>query len=423
MLDIKLIRENAAMIRARLSKRGGDYGLDALLSLDAQRLRLIQKTEQLKQSRNELSANIGEKKKSGENSDIEQAKSREIGGEIKALDESLKKTGEEIESMLLSIPNIPHESTPDGEDEAANREVLKWGEIPKFSFAPKSHVELGESLGILDFGRAAKIAGARFSLAKGPAAEMERALINFMLEIQTKEHGYTEVAPPFMVNTSAMTGSGQLPKFADDLFKIENSDYWLIPTAEVPVTNILSGELLDLSDLPISYAAYTPCFRAEAGSYGKDTIGLIRQHQFSKVELVKFTAPEDGERQLERILKDAEEILRRLNLPYRVVTLCSGDLGFSAAKTYDIEVWVPSQNKYREISSCSWFTDYQARRINLRFRRDKKSRPQFVHTLNGSGLAVGRTMVAVMENYQLENGSIEIPKALRPYMGGLDAIV
>ncbi len=423
MLDIKLIRENAAMIRARLSKRGGDYGLDALFSLDAQRLRLIQKTEQLKQSRNELSANIGEKKKSGENSDIEQAKSREIGGEIKALDESLKKTGEEIESMLLSIPNIPHESTPDGEDEAANREVLKWGEIPKFSFAPKSHVELGESLGILDFGRAAKIAGARFSLAKGPAAEMERALINFMLEIQTKEHGYTEVAPPFMVNTSAMTGSGQLPKFADDLFKIENSDYWLIPTAEVPVTNILSGELLDLSDLPISYAAYTPCFRAEAGSYGKDTIGLIRQHQFSKVELVKFTAPEDGERQLERILKDAEEILRRLNLPYRVVTLCSGDLGFSAAKTYDIEVWVPSQNKYREISSCSWFTDYQARRINLRFRRDKKSRPQFVHTLNGSGLAVGRTMVAVMENYQLENGSIEIPKALRPYMGGLDAIV
>jgi len=423
MLDIKLVRENSDMIRARLSRRGGDYGLDELLSMDTERLQLIQKTEQLKQSRNKLSKIIGEKKKSGQTSEKEEAKSRKTGGEIRVLDENLKKTVEDIEARLLSIPNIPHESTPDGDDEAANKEILKWGKIPKFSFAPKSHVELGESLGILDFGRAAKIAGARFSLAKGAAAAMERALINFMLEIHTKDNGYTEIAPPFMVNTSAMTGTGQLPKFADDLFKIENSDYWLIPTAEVPVTNIFSGEILDFSDLPISYTAYTPCFRAEAGSYGRDTIGLIRQHQFSKVELVKFTAPEDGESQLEKILKDAEEILKRLNLPYRVVTLCSGDLGFSATKTYDIEVWIPSQNKYREISSCSWFTDFQARRINLKFRRDKKSRPQFIHTLNGSGLAVGRAMVAVMENYQLENGSIEVPEALRPYMGGLEIIV
>lgn len=423
MLDIKLIRENADIARARLSRRGGDYDLDTLLALDTERLRLIQKTEELKQSRNEISRKIGEKKKSGQNAGEEQAKSREIGDEIKALDENLKKTEEDIDARLLSIPNIPHESTPDGEDESANKEVLKWGDIPKFSFTPKSHVELGENLGILDFGRAAKIAGARFSLATGAAATMERALINFMLEIHTKEHKYTEVAPPYMVNTAAMTGTGQLPKFAADLFKIENSDYWLIPTAEVPVTNIFSGEILDLSDLPISYAAYTPCFRAEAGSYGRDTIGLIRQHQFSKVELVKFTTPEDGENQLEKITKDAEEILKRLNLPYRVITLCAGDLGFSATKTYDIEVWIPSQNKYREISSCSWFTDYQARRINLKFRREKKGKPEFVHTLNGSGLAVGRTMVAVMENYQREDGSIEIPEALRSHMGGLDMIV
>ena len=328
----------------------------------------------------------------------------------------------DIRSRLLCIPNLPDESVPDGSDESANVQIRIWGAPRSFSFTPKSHVELGEKLGILDFGRAVKLAGARFALYLGAGATMERGLVNFMVDTHTGKHGYTEVAPPYMVRSCVMTGTGQLPKFADDLFKIENSDHWLIPTAEAPVTNIHSGEILDEESLPASYVAYTPCFRAEAGSYGRDTVGLIRQHQFNKVELVKLVKPENSQEQLAKLTGHAERILQLLNIPYRVVILCGGDLGFSSAKTYDIEAWIPSQNRYREISSCSWFTDYQARRMNLRFRRGKKSKPEFVHTLNGSGLAVGRTVVAIMENYQNADGSIEVPPALRPYMGGLDVI-
>ncbi len=422
MLDIKSIRENEQRVRALLEKRGGDYDIGGLLKLDKDRLHLVHKTDELKRARNEISRIIGARKKSGENADDIQSESRRIGSEIKELESSLKNIESDIRSKLLTIPNTPDETIPEGDDESFNVEIRRWGETPEFTFRPRSHVELGEALGILDFSRAAKIAGARFTVYKGPGAELERALINFMLDIHTREHGYLEVAPPYLVNSDTMTGTGQLPKFKDDLFKISSTDYWLIPTAEAPLTNLYAGEILDGADMPVLMCAFTPCFRSEAGSYGRDTTGLIRQHQFNKVELVKLAYAEEAESELEKLTGNAEEILRRLNLPYRVVNLCGGDLGFSAAKTYDLEVWVPSQGKYREISSCSWFTDYQARRANIRVRRGKKSKPEYVHTLNGSGLAVGRTVVAIMENMQCDDGSISIPKALRPYMNGLETI-
>ncbi len=422
MLDIKLIRENPESVRQNLARRGGEHQIDKILELDMQRLESIKKTESLKRDRNEKTKLIGARKKAGEDTAEIQEQTRKLSEKAKQLETGLKNIESDIRTTLLMTPNLCHDSVPDGAEEADNVEVRKWGEVPEFSFKPKSHVELGADSGTMDFARAAKIAGARFSILSGAAAQMERALISFMLDIHTTEHGYTEIAPPFMVNSDAMLGTGQLPKFREDQFKIENSDYWLIPTAEVPLTNIYSGEILSAAALPLFLTAYTPCFRAEAGSYGKDTTGLIRQHQFSKVEMVKIVTPDQGEAELEKLTGNAEEILQRLGLPYRVVNLCAGDLGISSTKTYDLEVWVPSQNKYREISSCSLFTDYQARRLNLRYRKEEKSKPEFVYTINGSGLAVGRTIVAIFENYQREDGSIEIPEALRPYMRGLEEI-
>ncbi|VAX18623.1 Seryl-tRNA synthetase [hydrothermal vent metagenome] len=424
MLDIKQIRENPELIEAGLLKRGKvDYGIGKLIALDKERRDLLQMADDLKKLRNDASREIGARKKAGENTDEAQAKVKETGEKIKSHDDRIKEIDDEVRQILLNIPNIPDGSVPEGADENANVEIRKFGEIPEFDFVPKAHHELGEALGILDFKRAAKLSGARFVLYKGAGALLERALINFMLDMHINEHGYTEVAPPYMVSAETMTGTGQLPKFADDLFKIEGRDLWLIPTAETPVTNIYAGEILSGADLPLKMVAYTPCFRSEAGSYGRDTTGLIRQHQFNKVELVKITKPEDSANELEKLTTNAEEVLKRLGLPYRVITLCSGDIGFSAAKTYDIEVWVPSQKTYREISSCSTFVDYQSRRMGMRFRREAKGKPEFPHTINGSGLAVGRTVVAILENMQEADGSVRIPSALSPYMGGLKKIV
>ncbi len=347
---------------------------------------------------------------------------RQVSQRIKAMDEELKQVDEDLHRFLLTVPNLPHPSTPVGASESDNVQVRTWGEPRQPGFEAKPHWEIGEALGILDFERAAKITGARFVLYRGAGARLERALINFMLDLHTGDHGYLEVLPPFMVNRDSMTATGQLPKFEEDLFRLVDPDFLLIPTAEVPVTNIHRGEILKRSDLPIRYTAYTPCFRREAGSYGKDTRGLIRQHQFNKVELVKFTHPSESDAELEKLTADAEKVLQLLELPYRVMALCSGDIGFSAAKTYDIEVWLPGQSCYREISSCSTFGDFQARRAGIRFREDEKAKPEFVHTLNGSGLAVGRTLVAVLENYQREDGSVVVPQALRPYMGGMERI-
>lgn len=420
MLDIRLIREDPERIERRLARRGGAFGIGALVEMDGKRRTLARRVEALNRTRNEASKKIGLLKKAGGDTANPQAEVKRVGEELKELEGALKGAEEELSTLLLNIPNVPLDSVPEGADESANAEMRSWGVRPEFPFEPKSHAELGEALGILDFQRAAKLSGARFALYRGAGAQLERALINFMLDFHTRERGYTEILPPFMVNTRTMTGTGQLPKFADDLFRIEGADYWLIPTAEVPLTNIYSGEILDGDGLPVRMTAWTPCFRSEAGSYGKDTTGLIRQHQFNKVELVKIVKPEESEAELEGLTADAEEILRRLGLPHRVVALCAGDLGFSAAKTYDIEVWVPSQGRYREISSCSTFTDFQARRMNMRFRRAPGGKPEFPHTLNGSGLAVGRTVVAILENFQKEDGSVEVPGALRPYMGGLE---
>lgn len=423
MLDIRLIREDPETVKRKLARRGGGaFGIGALVEMDGKRRALAREVEELNRTRNETSKKIGQLKKAGEDTAKMQAEVKKIGEELKEREGRLKGVEEELSTLLLNVPNIPLDSVPEGADESANVEIRSWGERPEFTFEPKPHSELGEALGILDFQRAAKLSGARFALYHDGGALLERALINFMLDFHTRERGYTEILPPFMVNTKTMTGTGQLPKFADDLFKIEGADYWLIPTAEAPLTNIYADEILSGDGLPMKMTAWTPCFRSEAGSYGKDTTGLIRQHQFNKVELVKITPPEESEAELESLTADAEEILRRLGLPYRVVTLCAGDLGFSAAKTYDIEVWVPSQGRYREISSCSTFTDFQARRMNMRFRRARGSRPEFPHTLNGSGLAVGRTLVAILENFQKEDGSVEIPGALRPYMGGLELL-
>ena len=422
MLDIKFIRSNIDQVENMLKARNTSVDLSGFKELEEQRRNLISKSESLKAERNAKNKEIAAKRKSGEidNSLIEEMQA--ISKEIKALDSKLKEIEEKLENIALNIPNMLHESVPVGKDEKENKVYKVWSEKPEFDFEPKEHWELGEKLDILDFERAAKLTGARFSLYKGLGAQLERALINFMLDIHTTEHGYTEILPPFIVNRRTMTGTGQLPKFEEDLFKLEGFDYYLIPTAEVPVTNIFSNEILNEKDLPIYYTAYTPCFRSEAGSYGKDTRGLIRQHQFNKVELVKFSKPEESYNELEKLLENAEEILKKLNIHYRVVTLCSGDTGFSAAKTYDIEVWLPGQNRYREISSCSNFEDFQARRAKIRFKRKGKKGTEFVHTLNGSGLAVGRTFVAILENYQQEDGSIVIPEVLRKYMGGKEVI-
>lgn len=421
MLDIRLLRDNTDRVIDALKKRFEDTSvLDKLLDIEARRRDILRAVEDDRQNKNRLSQEIGRIKKEGGDASelLEEAKKVSEGTELREAD--LRELEILSKSELLLVPNIPHESVPVGRDENDNIEVRRWGNIPEFSFEPKNHWEIGESLGILDFERAGKIAGARFVVYKGGGASLERALINFMLDLHTKEHGYTEVMPPVLVNREAMTGTGQLPKFENDLFKLDESDakgFLLIPTAEVPVTNIHREEIISGDDLPIYYTAYTPCFRREAGSYGKDTRGLIRQHQFNKVELVKFVKPEDSYIELETLTANAEEVLKRLGLPYRVVSLCTGDMGFSAAKTYDIEVWFPAQKRYREISSCSNFESFQARRADIRFKTEGKKGTDFVHTLNGSGLAVGRTFAAILENFQQENGSVTIPEALRLYMG------
>ncbi len=418
MLELRFLRENLELVREKTIRRGLDPALiDAFARTDSRRRDLLAEVENLKNRRNTVSREIARLKKEGEHEKAEPliVEMREVSARIKKLDADLATVQEELDRIVLSIPNLCDDSVPVGRDDSDNVEIRRWGTPPEFTFTPKPHWEIGEQLGILDFETSAKLAGARFALLKGFASRLERALINFFLDLHTQKHGYTEVLPPFMVNTRTMTGTGQLPKFKDDLFKIEDWDLWLIPTAEVPVTNIHSGETLAEADLPIKYTAYTPCFRSEAGSYGKDTRGLIRQHQFEKVELVKFCTPETSDQELESLLADAEEVLQLLELPYRVVTLCTGDLGFSATKTYDIEVWLPGQNTFREISSCSNFLDFQARRMGIRYRPEGARKSRLVHTLNGSGLAVGRTLLAILENYQQEDGTVRLPEVLAPY--------
>jgi len=422
MLDIKYLRQNIDFVSGKMRERGQEMNLERFIALDAGRREIIREVEGLRSERNTVSKQIGEKKKNREDAADIIARMGLVSARIKELDEALKKTDEDLDAILMTIPNLPHESVVCGRGAEDNPVVRVWGEKPQFSFTPRPHWEIGESLNILDFARGAKITGARFTLYRGFGARLERALINFMLDLHTGEHGYTEVLPPFMVNRESMTGTGQLPKFEEDLFRIDKVDYFLIPTAEVPVTNIHRDEILGEKELPICYVACTPCFRAEAGSYGKDTRGLIRQHQFNKVELVKFAKPESSYEEMEKLTLNAEEVLKRLKIPYRVVSLCTADLGFSSAKTYDIEAWLPGQDAYREISSCSNFEEFQARRASIRFRRDESGKVEFVHTLNGSGLAAGRTLVAVLENYQQADGSVVIPEALRPYMGGVDRI-
>ncbi len=422
MLDIKYLRQNIDFVSGKMRERGQAMNLDRFIALDAERREIIREVEGLRSERNAVSKQIGEKKKNREDATDIIARMGEVSNRIKELDESLKKTDDELAAILMTIPNLPHESVVCGRGPEDSPVVRVWGEKPQFPFTPRPHWEIGESLNILDFTRGAKITGARFTLYRGFGARLERALINFMLDLHTGEHGYTEVLPPFMVNRKSMTGTGQLPKFEEDLFRIDKTDYFLIPTAEVPVTNIHRDEILSDKELPIYYVAYSPCFRAEAGSYGKDTRGLIRQHQFNKVELVKFAKPESSYEELEKLTLNAEEVLKRLKIPYRTVCLCTADLGFSSAKTYDVEAWLPGQDAYREISSCSNFEEFQARRASIRFRREESGKVEFVHTLNGSGLAVGRTLVAILENYQQADGSVVIPEALRTYMGGVDRI-
>ena len=420
MLDIRFVRENTDQIMDALKKRGQKNEIiDKFLEIEQERRDLLRVVEEQRQLRNRLSQEIGKLKKEGGNAADILAEAKSVSDNITAKEENLRILEDRARQELLLIPNIPHDSVPVGKDDADNKEIRAWGDKQQFTFAPKNHWDIGENLGILDFERAGKISGARFVFLKGAGSRLERALINFMLNIHTKEHGYTEIFPPLLVNRDAMTGTGQLPKFEEDLFKLadDSKGLLLIPTAEVPVTNMHREEILDEEALPIYYTAYTPCFRREAGSYGKDTRGLIRQHQFNKVELVKFVRPEDSYNELEALTENAEEILKRLALPYRVVALCTGDIGFSAAKTYDLEVWFPAQGKYREISSCSNFGDFQARRANIRFRRKGRKGTEFVHTLNGSGLAVGRTLAAILENFQQEDGSVIIPDALRHFMG------
>jgi seryl-tRNA synthetase len=422
LLDLKYVRNNPEKIEQSLKNRGGKINLDTFLKKEAERREILKKVEGMKAKRNAVSQEIGKSKKVGSNAEDQVLEMRRLGNEIKDLDEKLKEIEISIQKELLNIPNIPHESVPIGLTEEDNVEIRRWGELPKFNFEPKPHWEIGEKLGILDFERASKVTGARFTFYKGLGALLERALINFYLDLHTNEHGYTEIFPPFMVHRDSMFGTGQLPKFEEDAFRIDKTDYYLIPTAEVPVTNLYRGEILEGSALPMCYCAYSACFRAEAGAAGRDTRGLIRQHQFNKVELVKFVHPEKSYDELEKLTRDAEDVLQKLGLAYRVVALSTGDLGFSAAKTYDIEVWLPSFNKYREISSCSNFENYQARRANIRFRRSSKDKPEFIHTINGSGVAIGRTVAAILENFQQEDGSVKIPFVLQKYMSGLEVI-
>ncbi len=422
MLDIKFIRNNIDKVEQMLKARNMDMDLSEFKELEEKRRKLIREVEDLKALRNEKSKELGKLKKEGKLTDDLRAEMQALSDKIKNLDSQLREIEEKVQNILLNIPNMLHESVPLGKDENDNVVYKVYGEKPEFDFEPKPHWDIGENLGILDFKRASKLSGARFSLYFGPGAMLERALINFMLDLHTKEHGYIEVLPPFMVNRKTMTGTGQLPKFEEDLFKIDGLDYFLIPTAEVPVTNVFADEILQEDELPIYMTAYTPCFRKEAGAYGKDVRGLTRQHQFNKVELVKFAHPDNSYEELEKLLENAEEVLKRLGIHYRVVTLCSGDTGFSAAKTYDIEVWLPGQGIYREISSCSNFEDFQARRAKIRFKRKGKKGTEFVHTLNGSGLAVGRTVIAILENYQQKDGTVIVPEVLRKYMNGMEKI-
>jgi seryl-tRNA synthetase len=422
MLDLKLVRSNIDVIKEMIKNRGYDLDISRFETLDRQRRQKLTELEELRYRRNVVTEQIADMKKKKEDASGVIAEMKQVSSAIKEMEKDLPQFVEALEQLLMFIPNIPHESVVVGKDEKDNPVIRTWGEKRQMDFTPLPHWEIGENLDILDFARAAKLAGARFALYKGQGARLERALINFMLDIHTKEHGYTEILPPFMVNSASMTGTGQLPKFKEELFKIEGWDFYLIPTAEVPVTNMYREEILDEEALPIYHVAYTPCFRSEAGSHGKDTRGLTRQHQFNKVELVKFTRPADSYDELEKLTRNAEEILRRLQIPYRVISLCTGDLGFSAAKTYDIEVWLPGQGVYREISSCSNFGDFQARRAGIRFKPKRGNKTDLVHTLNGSGLAIGRTVVAILENYQQADGSVVIPEALRPYMGGDDTI-
>ena len=422
MLEIKFVRQNLETVEKALAARGHPTDLGAFKACDQERRTILLELEALRHQRNVVSDQIAEMKKAGENADDLVFQMREVSSRIKALDKSLAETQDTLEQLLLRLPNIPHTSVPEGKDETDNPVVKVVGELPEFDFEPKAHWDIGADLRILDFERAAKITGARFPLYYGAGARLERALINFMLDIHTQAHGYTETLPPFIVNRQSMTHTGQLPKFEEDLFKLVGWDYYLIPTAEVPVTNIHQGEILTEAQLPIYYTAYTPCFRSEAGSYGKDTRGLIRQHQFNKVELVKFTTPQTSYDELESLRADAETILTKLELSYQVIELCTGDLGFSAAKTYDLEVWMPAQGVYREISSCSNFENFQARRANIRFKKKGQKGTELVHTLNGSGLAVGRCLAAILENYQQADGSVTIPPALRSYMSGMEKI-
>ncbi len=422
MLDIKFIRENIDLVRAKLEERGDAVDLDRFVAMDRKRRDILQEVETLRSERNSVSKEIGARKKNGQDASEIIARMGTVSSRIKELDDALKETEAQLAELTMTIPNIPHESVARGTGSGDNPVVRQWGEKPRFDFEPKAHWDIGEDLNILDFAAGAKITGARFTLYRGAGALLERALVNFMLDLHTTRHGYTEVFTPFMVNSDSMTGTGQLPKFEEDLFKVQGTDYYLIPTAEVPVTNIHRDDILEEKDLPISYVAYSACFRAEAGSYGKDTRGLIRQHQFNKVEMVKFTKPEESYDQLEKLTANAEEILEKLGIHFRTVSLCTGDLGFSSAKTYDLEAWMPGQDAYREISSCSNFEAFQARRAGIRFRRGESGKIEFVHTLNGSGLAVGRTVVAVLENYQQKDGSVLIPEALKPYMNGVDRI-
>lgn len=419
MLDIKSIRENPKAVKACLDRRGPETSgeLEELLLKEEERRQSLSQVEALKSAKKKISAEVGKLKQQGQDAQAQMEEVKTINAQIKDLDEKNRNLEHTISEIILGIPNLPDASIPDGEDESANQFVREWGEKPQHVFPLKNHLELGENLDLLDFKRAAKISGSRFVVFKGQGAQLLRALINFMIDVQTLENGYQELYPPFLVNKESMQGTGQLPKFEEDLFKLHDDPYYLIPTAEVPVTNFHRDEILKEETLPIRYTAYTPCFRREAGSYGKDTAGLIRQHQFDKVEMVKFVHPEESVKELESLVENAESILKKLNLHYRVVVLCTGDLGFSAAKTYDLEVWIPSQNTYREISSCSSFTDYQARRAKIRFKKEG-GKPAFVHTLNGSGLAAGRLFVAILENFQQADGTIAIPDALQPYMHG-----
>lgn len=423
MLDIKYVRNHFAEVKKRLEHRGEDLSeLDRFEELDEKRRKFIQQTEQLKQKRNSVSEEIARRKKEKQDADDMIAEMRHVGGEIKKIDGELRETEEALQQLMLGIPNVPHESVPVGEDEDDNVEVRQWGEPRSFAFEPKPHWDVGTDLGILDFERAGKVTGSRFVFYKGLGARLERALINFMMDLHQDEHGYEELLPPYLVSRGSMTGSGQLPKFEEDAFNIREEDYFLIPTSEVPVVNMFADEILNGDDLPLAYVSYSSCFRSEAGSAGRDTRGLIRQHQFNKVELLHFVKPEDSYEVLEVMTNHAEKVLQLLELPYRVMSMCTGDLGFHAAKKYDIEVWMPSYNTYREISSCSNCEDYQARRANLRFRRRAKDKPEFMHTLNGSGLAVGRTVAAILENYQQADGSVVIPEVLRPYMKNVDVL-